>query len=102
MPRLTENYGASRDPPEKSIPLCTLKSFPNQIEHTLQWAREWFEEIFKQTPNDCNNYIEDSDFTLNLEAQQNMKLDTLNRIKDAIVDSKPNTFADCVAWARFV
>ena len=22
VPRLTENYGASRDPPEKSIPVC--------------------------------------------------------------------------------
>ena len=45
VPHKTEHYGASRDPPEKSIPICTLKSFPNQIEHTLQWAREWFEEV---------------------------------------------------------
>lgn len=37
------------DPPEKSIPICTLKHFPNMIEHTLQWAREFFEENFKQT-----------------------------------------------------
>lgn len=40
VPRLTENYGASRDPPEQSFPVCTLKNFPNRIEHTLQWARE--------------------------------------------------------------
>ena len=45
VPFKTENYGASRDPPEKSIPVCTLKHFPNQIDHTLQWAREWFEEV---------------------------------------------------------
>uniref|UniRef100_A0A7S4IAX6 E1 ubiquitin-activating enzyme n=2 Tax=Odontella aurita TaxID=265563 RepID=A0A7S4IAX6_9STRA len=25
VPHLTENYGATRDPPEKSIPVCTLK-----------------------------------------------------------------------------
>ncbi|RLN96567.1 hypothetical protein BBJ28_00025867, partial [Nothophytophthora sp. Chile5] len=43
VPHKTENYGASRDPPEKSIPICTLKNFPNAIEHTLQWARDWFE-----------------------------------------------------------
>ena len=42
VPRLTEHYGATRDPPEKSIPVCTLKNFPNKIEHTLQWARDWF------------------------------------------------------------
>eukprot|EP00493_Phyllostaurus_siculus_P019612 UN19924 len=27
VPHLTENYGATRDPPEKSIPVCTLKIF---------------------------------------------------------------------------
>lgn len=50
VPRITENYGASRDPvDEKSIPICTLKFYPNLIEHTLQWGRELFEEYFKQT-----------------------------------------------------
>jgi ubiquitin-activating enzyme E1 len=44
-PGKTENYGATRDPPEKSIPVCMLKHFPNQIDHTLQWARDWFEEV---------------------------------------------------------
>ena len=37
IPDLTESYSSSQDPPEKSIPICTLKNFPNQIEHTLQW-----------------------------------------------------------------
>ena len=46
VPHITENYGATRDPPEKSIPVCTLKNFPNQIQHTLQWARDWFEGEF--------------------------------------------------------
>ena len=53
VPGLTENYGATRDPPEKSIPICTLKNFPNAIEHTLQWARDAFEGVFKQTPGDA-------------------------------------------------
>lgn len=33
LPHLTENYGASRDPPEKSAPMCTLHSFPHNIDH---------------------------------------------------------------------
>ena len=36
VPYLTESYGSSRDPPEDSIPVCTLKNFPNAIEHTIQ------------------------------------------------------------------
>jgi len=34
-PFLTESYSSSQDPPEKSFPMCTIKSFPNQIEHTI-------------------------------------------------------------------
>lgn len=36
LPGKTESYSSSQDPPEKSIPICTLKNFPNAIEHTLQ------------------------------------------------------------------
>jgi ubiquitin-activating enzyme E1 len=36
LPFLTESYSSSQDPPEKSIPICTLKNFPNAIEHTIQ------------------------------------------------------------------
>lgn len=46
LPHLTESYGSSNDPEEASIPLCTLKNFPNKIEHTIQWAKEVFEEEF--------------------------------------------------------
>ncbi|GAB5034262.1 ubiquitin-activating enzyme e1 1 [Nannochloropsis oceanica] len=63
VPHLTENYGATRDPPEKSIPVCTLKNFPNQIEHTVQWARDWFEGVFKQAPDDVNAYLSNPEVT---------------------------------------
>jgi len=43
IPLITESYSSSRDPPEKAIPVCTLKNFPNAIEHTIQWARDNFE-----------------------------------------------------------
>jgi ubiquitin-activating enzyme E1 len=104
VPHLTENYGATRDPPEKSIPVCTLKHFPNLIEHTLQWAREWFEEVFKQTAEDCSYYASSSTLeefkSSYLDNQQNMKLSTLHRMHDALVLSRPTTFSDCVSWAR--
>ena len=40
LPFMTQSYGDSQDPPEESIPLCTLKHFPNAIEHTIEWARD--------------------------------------------------------------
>ncbi|XP_076562341.1 ubiquitin-like modifier-activating enzyme 1 Y [Arvicanthis niloticus] len=57
VPFLTESYSSSQDPPEKSIPICTLKNFPNAIEHTLQWARDEFEGLFKQSAENVNQYL---------------------------------------------
>jgi len=46
LPHSTQSYTDSIDPEEKSIPLCTLKNFPYMIEHTIQWARDYFEGVF--------------------------------------------------------
>jgi len=100
VPNLTENYGATRDPPEKSIPVCTLKNFPNQIQHTLQWARDYFEGIFKQNAEDVNAYLNSSNFSESLAAQQNTKLDTIKSLQSTLVDERPRTFEDCVVWSR--
>lgn len=101
VPHKTENYGASRDPPEKSIPICTLKNFPNAIEHTLQWARDWFEGEFFQAPSDVNQYLSGPDFVKQLNDQQNTKLETLERLKQSLVDQRPSSFEECISWARF-
>lgn len=55
-------YASSRDPPEKSIPVCTLHHFPNQIEHTLQWARDLFEGLYKNSADNVNSYLTNAAF----------------------------------------
>ena len=86
LPHASESYGASADPPEESIPVCTLKSFPYAIEHVLQvrvrvrvrvspnpypypnpnphpnpnptqWARDGFEGAFFHTPSTANRFL---------------------------------------------
>ena len=49
-PHATESYGASADPAEKQLPMCTLKFYPFQPAHTLQWARDAFERLFATLP----------------------------------------------------
>merc|ERR1712136_638781 len=61
LPGLTQSYGDSQDPPEETIPLCTLKHFPHAIEHTIEWARELFEQLFKEMPRDVNTFIANRD-----------------------------------------
>ncbi|KDR20513.1 Ubiquitin-like modifier-activating enzyme 1 [Zootermopsis nevadensis] len=101
VPFLTESYSSSQDPPEKSIPICTLKNFPNAIEHTLQWARDSFEGLFRQAAENAAQYLADSAFverTLKLPGVQ--PLEVLESVKHALVDHRPRSFEDCVAWAR--
>ncbi|KDO22883.1 hypothetical protein SPRG_12020 [Saprolegnia parasitica CBS 223.65] len=98
VPHVTENYGASRDPPEKSIPICTLKNFPNAIEHTLQWARDWFEGTFFQSPSDVNAYVSTPDFVAKLHAQ-NASAETFERLAASLSEA-PKSYDDCVAYAR--
>ena len=62
LPDITETYSSSRDPPEKSIPICTLKNFPYQIEHTVQWARDLFEGLFKNQADNVNAYLSDENY----------------------------------------
>ncbi len=57
IPYLTESYGSSKDPDEKTgIPICTIKSFPYKPEHTIQWARELFETEFGLIPSLIEKY----------------------------------------------
>ncbi|XP_049960406.1 ubiquitin-like modifier-activating enzyme 1 [Schistocerca serialis cubense] len=101
VPFLTESYSSSQDPPEKSIPICTLKNFPNAIEHTLQWARDSFEGLFHQAAENAAQYLSDPSFidrTMKLPGVQ--PLEILESLKKALVDQRPLSFDDCVAWAR--
>ncbi|KAJ8731090.1 hypothetical protein PYW07_004254 [Mythimna separata] len=100
VPFLTESYSSSQDPPEKSIPICTLKNFPNAIEHTLQWARDEFEGLFRQAAEHAAQYLRDPHFldrTLKLPGSQ--PLDAIESVRNAIQE-RPLTFDDCVTWAR--
>ncbi|CAG9863506.1 unnamed protein product [Phyllotreta striolata] len=101
VPFLSESYSSSQDPPEKSIPICTLKNFPNAIEHTLQWARDNFEGLFRQNAENASQYLRDPDFierTVKLPGVQ--PLEVLESVKAALIDERPKDYDDCLAWAR--
>jgi len=46
LPNLSETYQSTTDKTEDFIPICTLKNFPYEIAHCIQWAREQFESLF--------------------------------------------------------
>merc|ERR1719502_2253195 len=99
VPQLTESYGSSRDPPEKSIPVCTLKNFPNAIEHCIQWARDLFEGHYAQSASDVNAYLSQADFLQQLERQPGVRKPTLEAIRTNLCE-KPISVEECIVWAR--
>ncbi|WKY05963.1 hypothetical protein Q1695_006288 [Nippostrongylus brasiliensis] len=103
-PHLTESYGSSVDPPEKDIPICTLKNFPNEIQHTIQWARDLFEGLFTGPAETANQFLSDERAFLERLEQMNVSQRTqlLGQVKDALIDSKPASAEDCVKWARLL
>ncbi|KAL6048271.1 Ubiquitin-like modifier-activating enzyme 6 [Balamuthia mandrillaris] len=99
VPFMTESYGSRRDPPEKDVPFCTLKSFPNQIEHTIQWARDKFENLFSNKPKELDQLWEDPLYLEKLRSSTGNKLVVARRLLK-ILDNKPTSYDDCVSWAR--
>jgi len=102
LPNVTESYSSSRDPPEKSIPICTLKNFPNAIEHTLQWARDQFEGMYTQAQENAAQYLREPEKfverTRKLQGAQS--LETMESVKAVLINQKPSCFEDCIAGAR--
>ena len=61
VPHKTLCYGDSRDPPEKDIPMCTLRHFPNIIEHCIEWGLEGFNTLFVNRAQDALNFMDNPD-----------------------------------------
>ncbi|CCK71076.1 E1 ubiquitin-activating protein UBA1 KNAG_0G00180 [Huiozyma naganishii CBS 8797] len=99
IPRLTESYSSSRDPPEKSIPLCTLRSFPSKIDHTIAWAKSLFQGYFFEAPENVNLYLSQPNFVEQTMKQSGDVKGILESINDSL-NKKPANFDECIRWAR--
>jgi len=103
VPHLTESYSSQRDPVEEDVPYCTLKSFPQVIEHTIQWARDKFESLFTLKPTQYNQFW--NTYTAPHHLKQSVVNDSCS-VPDGFIDSvnlfknKPSSWQSCVAWAR--
>lgn len=102
IPHLTENYGASRDPPEKQAPMCTVHSFPHNIDHCLTWARSEFEGLLEKTPAEVNAFLSNpNEYTSAMKnAGDAQARDNLERIIECLDGDKCESFQDCITWAR--
>ncbi|XP_062441553.1 ubiquitin-like modifier-activating enzyme 7 isoform X3 [Rhea pennata] len=97
VPHLTNALGPASDPVDKTFPLCTLRHFPQTIEHTLQWARDEFEGLFRLPAENVNRFLVDPTFLEHLEAPK--ALEVLEQVQRSLQE-RPRDWQDCVHWAR--
>ncbi|XP_038569435.1 ubiquitin-like modifier-activating enzyme 6 [Micropterus salmoides] len=101
VPNLTESYNSHRDPPEEEIPFCTLKSFPSVIEHTIQWARDKFENAFVHKPSMYNSFWQ-THSSAEVVLQRMQVGESLEGSFQVIklLSRRPSQWEQCIAIAR--
>jgi len=95
IPHLTETYSNMSDSETVQYPVCTIKSFPNDIIHTIHWAKDNFEQ-FNRGPSNYNKFIEDPNFLDKLSLHdKNQAIDDINCFLD-----RPSTWEECCYKAK--
>ena len=97
IPFKTENYASQEDPQNlgDEIPQCTLKMFPEETVHCLEWARDQFGKNFTQFPQEFNKIIFNCKNNL-------LNKDEFKRIKTCLkwIKKIPKNLEDCVKLAK--
>jgi len=98
VPHLTESYGSTSDPPEKDIPVCTIKNFPYEINHCIQWSRELFEGYFNKSVGNAMKYLT-KDAKNELKNMTPTEVICINEDIKQVLKHLPKTYDDCLDYA---
>ena len=85
-----------KDPVEElDIPHCTLKMFPEETLHCVEWARDLFGNLFTQGPQALRKCLEE-------QQEGSLNPQELKALKDSVKIAKkaPKSFDDSIAFAR--
>lgn len=115
LPHMTENYGASRDPPEREAPQCAVHNFPHNIDQCLVLAHSEFVGNFDTTAQDVNEFLsKGADWVQQLRRANESESTILDKLRgdprvncgmsagclDVLVEELATSWEECVGWAR--
>ena len=115
IPHLTENYGASRDAPEKEAPQCAVHNFPHNIDQCLVLAQSEFVGNFDTLPRELTEFLEKgASWVEELTKAQESASSILDKLRgdarvtcgmsggcrDLLIAEPCTAWAECVGWAR--
>ena len=79
--------------------MCTLRNFPNEINHCIEYARDLFNKLFFDIPNDLTTYIDKpAGFVSQLKANTTSAgvVSSLSEIKKLVEYKRQADFKMCV------
>ncbi|XP_004451912.1 ubiquitin-like modifier-activating enzyme 7 [Dasypus novemcinctus] len=100
VPHVTEPYRAPAEPAASEgapNPVCTVRHFPSTVEHTLQWARDEFEGLFRLSAEAVNRHRQAPTSLADGDGPQVLTL--LQPVRGTL-RVRPQTWQDCVRWAH--
>ncbi|CAF4862899.1 unnamed protein product, partial [Rotaria sp. Silwood2] len=103
VPFLTESYSSTTDPPDPSVPMCTLRNFPNLIEHTIEWARDSFVSLFTMPPQQAKEFLRSPKEFAERTAKNHSEYDKteiIENVKRILGEKRPKIFTDCIEWVN--
>eukprot|EP01124_Arcella_intermedia_P027396 TRINITY_DN5354_c0_g1_i1.p1 TRINITY_DN5354_c0_g1~~TRINITY_DN5354_c0_g1_i1.p1 ORF type:complete len:1006 (+),score=246.06 TRINITY_DN5354_c0_g1_i1:32-3049(+) len=100
VPHRTECYSDLQDEKEVTeYAVCTIKTFPEKIEHTIEWARVKFQTLFLNKPRELEKFIENPSVFLQKLPTSRTPLSNLQYIRN-FLKNPLQQFEDCVSYAR--
>jgi ubiquitin-activating enzyme E1 len=81
--------------------MCTLRNFPNLIEHTIEWARDNFAGLFTIPAQQAEEYLRDSKGFAERTSKNHSEYDkneTIENVKRILGSERPKNFSDCIKW----
>mmetsp|Transcript_19304 Transcript_19304/g.32297 ORF Transcript_19304/g.32297 Transcript_19304/m.32297 type:complete len:1139 (-) Transcript_19304:598-4014(-) len=117
LPNLTQSYadGPKDDDASDAIPMCTLRNFPSQIEHCIEWSRAKFTDMFTTAATEATNFCAHPEEWLDECRKKTLELGNRAKVMSAVDNELPplrsmmlvinharspdNCFAECVKEA---
>lgn len=97
LPYKTESYGSMQDPEDSNeIPHCTLKMFPEETLHCVEWARDKFGKMFVQLPTSAIKILDQGSNINPMSTQDIVSLKEGLKL----LRKRPANFVDCIEHAR--
>jgi len=82
-PHKTSCYDDLKKVITKEIPMCTLKNFPSQIEHCIEYGKVYFMELFEKNIDDLNSCLKDVEtYFKKIEKSLTEKRDIIDNLEE--------------------